>query len=95
MELQEYINPELLVLSPVLYLIGAAIKKSNIADKYIPFILGAVSIVICAIWVFATCPLTTAAEIATAAFTAITQGILIAGASVYANQLVKQIGKDE
>ena len=95
MNFQEYINPELLILLPVLYLIGTAIKKSNIADKYIPFILGGVAITLCAIWVFATCPVTTAAEIATAAFTAITQGVLIAGASVYVNQLVKQNGKED
>ena len=93
--LHEYIQPELLILIPVLYLIGAAVKKSNIADKLIPWVLGCVSVVLCGVWVFANSPIATGAEIATATFTAITQGVLIAGASVYVNQLVKQTGKDE
>lgn len=95
MDFQEYIKPELLILIPVLYLIGVAVKKSNLADKFIPFIIGIVSIILCAVWVFANSPITTGAEIATAIFTAITQGILLAGASVYVNQLVKQKGKEE
>ena len=93
--LNEYIKPELLVLIPVLYLVGVAIKKSNIADKFIPWILGGVSVALSALWIFASCNVATPADIALAIFTAVTQGVLIAGASVYVNQLVKQTGKDE
>lgn len=95
MEFQEYIKPELLILIPVLYLIGAAIKKSSLADKIIPWVLGAISVVLSALWIFANSPIATGTEVATAIFTAITQGVLIAGASVYVNQLVKQTGKDK
>lgn len=95
MSFTEYIKPELLILIPVLYLVGMAIKRSSIADKFIPWILGGVSIAMCAIWVFANCECGSTADIFTAIFTAITQGVLIAGASVYANQIVKQTGKDE
>lgn len=95
MELNEYIKPELLVLIPVLYLIGVAIKKSKIADKFIPWILGGVSVALSALWILANNFPATAADAALAVFTAITQGVLIAGASVYVNQLVKQTGKDE
>ena len=52
MELNEYIKPELLVLIPVLYLIGVAVKKSKIADKFIPWILGGVSVALSALWIF-------------------------------------------
>ena len=93
MDFTEYLKPELLVLVPVLYLIGVAVKKSKINDKFIPWILGGVSIFLCGIWVFANCPIQTAEEIAMAFFLAITQGILIAGASVYVNQLAKQTQK--
>ena len=93
--LNEYIKPELLVLIPVLYLIGVAVKNSNIADKFIPWILGGVSIILSAVWICANCSLTNAPEVFTAVFTAITQGVLIAGASVYVNQLVKQTRKDK
>ena len=95
MELHDYIMPELLVLVPVLYCVGVAIKKSSIADKFIPWILGGVSVALSALWVMANCTLGDAAAVATAIFTAITQGVLIAGASVYINQLAKQTGKDE
>jgi hypothetical protein len=95
MELMEYIKPELLVLVPVLYLIGVAVKKSAIADKFIPFILGVVSILLTALWIFATSEIGGTSDVVMAIFTAITQGVLIAGASVYVNQLVKQTGKDE
>ena len=95
MDVMEYIKPELLVLIPVLYLIGMAVKKSNIADKNIPWILGGVSVALSALWILATAFPATAADAALAIFTAITQGVLIAGASVYVNQLVKQTGKDE
>lgn len=95
MEIMEYIKPELLVLVPVLYLIGTAVKKSKTADKLIPWILGGVSVALSALWIFATSFPATAADAALAVFTALTQGVLIAGASVYVNQLVKQTGKDE
>lgn len=93
--IQEYIKPELLVLIPVLYLLGAAIKKSNVADKFIPWILGGISVALSTIWILANCVLGNASETLAAIFTAITQGILIAGASVYVNQLVKQARKEE
>lgn len=95
MELMEYIKPELLVLIPVLYLIGNAVKNSKIADKFIPFILGGVSILLAALWIFATSEMVGMSDVVMAVFTAITQGVLIAGASVYVNQIIKQTGKDE
>ena len=95
MDYMEYIKPELLVLIPVLYLIGVAVKKSKVADKFIPWILGGVSVALSALYILATSFPASAADAALAVFTAITQGVLIAGASVYVNQLVKQTGKDE
>ena len=73
-----------------------ALKQAQaVKDKYIPLILGGISIAICAIYVFATCTCGTRQDIAMAIFTAITQGILIAGLSTYVNQIVKQANKDE
>ena len=96
MQVKDYVKPELLVVAVVLYFIGAWLKQSEtVKDKYIPLINGAVGIVICAIYVFATCVCTGSQDIALAVFTAITQGILVAGLSTYVNQIVKQTGKDE
>lgn len=88
----DYIYPELMTLIPVLYLVGAALKKSNIfADKHIPLTLGIIGILLSMLYF-------TLGDVAcngTSIFAAITQGILCAGASTYANQIYKQIGKDD
>ena len=95
MDFQEYIRPELLVLIPVLYLIGMGLKKSTMSDKCIPAVLGIVSVVLAGLYLLATGSFAGWQDIAVALFTAITQGVLIAGASVYVNQIVKQGRKEE
>ena len=54
-----------------------------------------IGIAICTLWVLAGSPLKTGQEIAMAVFTAVVQGILVAGLSTYVNQIGKQLGKDE
>jgi hypothetical protein len=95
MDYQNYIKSELLILVPVLYIVGLGFKKSKIPDKWIPFILGITGIVLSVVWVIATTDIFGVQEIAWAIFTAVTQGILVAGASVYANQLYIQAKKEE
>lgn len=91
-----YIKPELIVVAIALYFLGLWLKQAAfIKDKYIPLVLGIVGIFVCGIWVMATATFATGQDIALALFTAIVQGILVAGLSTYANQIVKQIGKDE
>ena len=81
-QIMNYVKPELVVVALVLYFIGTWLKKADaIKDKYIPMILGGIGIVLCAIWVFAN--------------TSIVQGILVAGLSTYADQIMKQIGKED
>lgn len=92
-QLQEFIKPELVVLVPVLYIIGLAIVKSELQNKHIPFILMGVGIILSGLWVGSTCPIGNAQEIALAIFTAIVQGILVAGASVLINETIKQAKK--
>ena len=95
MNYQDYIKTELLILVPVLYFIGIGLKKSKLPDKWIPIGLGASAVVLSAIWVIATADISGLQETAAAIFTAVTQGILVAGASVYANQLYIQAKKEE
>ena len=54
MDYKEYIRTELIILIPVMYLIGTGLKKSKVADRWIPSILGAVSVLLAAIWVIST-----------------------------------------
>lgn len=91
MDYQEFIKPELLILIPVLYAIGAGIKKSKVNDALIPFILGILGVLLSALYLFSVEDFGEIRAVATAVFTAITQGVLLAAASVYANQVVKQV----
>lgn len=91
--IKDFIKPELFVLVFVLYIIGVGIKNSKMNDTYIPFILGIISIGLCGIWIVGTCEFHNYRDIFMGIFTTLVQGVLIAGASVYANQLVKQFKK--
>lgn len=91
--MREYISPELFILVPVLYVLGMAIKKSIIKDKLIPILLGLVSILLTGLYLFATVDFNNIKEVLMIIFTALTQGTLIAAASVYFNQIYKQFKK--
>ena len=95
MDVMNFIKPELLILVPVLYIVGLGIKKSNVQDKYIPLILGVVSIFLSTLWVISTSDIKNWQDAVYAVFISITQGILTAGASVYVNQLYVQSKKNE
>lgn len=95
MNYQDYIKTELFILIPVLYFLGTGLKKSKLPDKWIPVTLGVFAVLLSAVWVLATADISGLKEAASAIFTAITQGILLAGASVYVNQLYVQTKKEE
>lgn len=87
--IKEYIKPELIVLIPMLYIVGAGLKNTEkLSDKYIPVILGFLGVIMATIYIIGTGTFTMLGV-----FTAVTQGILCAGASVYCNQLLKQSNK--
>lgn len=90
MNLNDYIKPELVVLIPVLYIIGMMMKNTKkIDDRSIPSVLGFVGVVLSMIWTIGSGGLCTQTI-----FLGITQGILVAGAAVYTNQIIKQAKKE-
>ena len=92
MDIMEYIRPELAVVAVVCYLSELALKKTQrIKEKYLPFILGGMSVILCGIWVFANSPVSTAKEVAAAVFLSITQGLLMAGAGICADRAVSHV----
>lgn len=91
LDITDFIKPELLILVPVLYIVGLGLKKTSLSDKFIPLILGASGVILSAIWMFTTCEVFDQRCILTIIFASITQGILCAGTSVYANQIYKQL----
>lgn len=93
--LKEFVKPELLILIPVLYLIGSGLKVSKFKDNLIPITLGIMGIILSCIYVFATSTITGKQDILMAIFISLTQGILVAGCSVYFNQIYKQLKKGE
>ena len=93
MDFQQFIKPEMLILIPVLYFLGIAIKRSGIKDKWIPLILGCFSIILCYVYVLS--GKQPGVDVFESIFASITQGILIAGTSVYANQIYVQAKKEE
>ena len=91
-----YVKPELIVVAIALYFLGLWLKQAAfLKDKFIPLVLGIVGIFVCGIWVIATATFATGQDIALAIFTAVVQGILVAGLSTYVNQFIKQLRKDE
>lgn len=94
--IQEYIRPEVIVLIPVLYIIGLILKSASaIPDKYIPLLLGLFGVLFCLMYMAATMTLGTWQEILLFVFVGLTQGFLVAGAAVFANQIYKQGTKDD
>lgn len=81
MDLLEYIIDKALILIPALYVIGAIIKHTDIIeDKYIPVLLLAIGI-------------GGAIALLGLHVEAVIQGVLVAGAAVFTNQLIKQANK--
>ena len=93
--LKEFIKPEFLVLIPVLYLLGIALKESAVKDKHIPWMLGGAGVALCLMWIFGSNAISGWQSVVMAFFCAVVQGSLTAGASVYVHQIVKQAGKEE
>lgn len=87
-DFEKYIQPELLVLVAVLYFVGMGLKTSDVADKYIPVILGVVGVAMATLYTIASVGFS-----AMGIFTGITQGVICAGVAVYVNQIIKQAKK--
>lgn len=84
MEFINYITENALILIPVLLIVGQMLKNTEkVADKYIPVILLPIGIAL-SVWIMK-------------GFSAdsVIQGVLVVGAAVYGNQLVKQLTKGE
>lgn len=95
MEFYEYVKPELLSLLPVLYLMGAALKRSAFADWKIPFALGGTGVLLANVWLLAAEVPQSAAECVKLFACGAVQGLICAGTAVYAHNLFKQYKKKD
>lgn len=82
MDLSTFIVDQALVIIPVLYILGKFLKASELSDKYIPLSLLAFGIMF---------------SVALLGFNvqALIQGVLVAGTTVFTNELVKQYQREE
>ncbi len=87
MDIASYIQPELLILVPVLYLVGMGIKRSKTPDEVIPLVNGILGMMLACLYCFAT---RNGGDVAMVLFTGIVQGILCAAAATYAYEAQKQ-----
>lgn len=95
-QITQFIKPELLVLIPVLFMIGAGLKRTQrISDRMIPALLGIIGILLAGMWVLGSTKISGWQQAVIGVFTAIIQGVLCTGASVYFHQLFKQACKKE
>lgn len=94
MDISSYIEGELYILVPVLYGLGAMIKKSSLNDKWIPLILGGVGIILATAFKFTVYLPVDMSSCLMVLYAGITQGVLCASASVYTNNILKQMKKD-
>lgn len=95
MDFSEYIEHELLIIIPVLYVLGMMIKKSNINDKFIPIILGVMGIFLVSAYKLTSNLPQNASETFKIIYAGVTQGLLCASGSVYADNIVKQLKKKD
>lgn len=80
--LMTYLVENCAIVVPVLWCIGAALKRTpKVADWLIPYLLGGAGVALC---------LTIVLSTGGSAVDGIMQGIITAGVAVYGNQLVKQ-----
>ncbi len=91
LNIMDYVDPKLVVVAAVCLMLGVFIKHATlIKNNYIPFILVGVSIVLCGLYIFANSPMTDSQAVANAIFSALTQGVLMAGLAVLIHQCYSQ-----
>lgn len=88
MDITAYIQPELLILVPVLYLVGEGIKRSETPDEVIPLVNGLLGMLLATLYCFAT---RDGGDVAMVLFTGIVQGILCAAAATYLYEAQKDV----
>ena len=95
MKFTDFIEAELYILVPVLYAVGWILKKSTaVKDRWIPIILGVLGVVLAVVYKVGIYSPTDGKTLLQILYAGFTQGILCAAGSVYTNNIVKQLKKD-
>lgn len=81
MDFMSYVVEQALILIPVLFLLGKFLKSSSVPDKFIPLTLLAVGVILSMFMLGFT-------------VNGFIQGVLVAGAAVFTNEVVKQANRE-
>lgn len=95
--MNDFIKTELLILTPVLYVIVHYLTDSRVKNEYIPWILLCISVALSGLYIFATNPIGTFSQVLMAIFTTIVQGILLSSTAIYGgilNNVTRKIYQD-
>lgn len=84
----EYARSELMILVPVLYVITILVHKSNIPDLKISLIITAISVTLSTLYSVAVVNIFSISTFLLAVFSGFTQGVLFAGASMFAGLII-------
>lgn len=88
--ISEFIHPELITLIPALYFIKSALNKAAIiSPSKIQLIIVGIGIFIAALYTVAITPFESVRSVFMCVFVAATEGVIAAGCSSYAEQLLK------
>ena len=97
MDFNEFIDPSLAVLIPILVIFGAILKKSEaVKSKFIPLILLAAGVLLALLWeISAIEKAAVCGNLAGCIFTAVCQGALCCGGAVYSHQIYKNLKENK
>ena len=84
----QYIKPELLIVSVLLYGLGAILKKTKLKDNFIPIVLSGGGVAFAVTY----CSIMEGLTFASIGI-GIIQGLLCAATSTHVNQIIKQMKK--
>lgn len=84
----QYARSELMILVPVLYFITMLIHKSDIPDLKISLIVTAISVILSILYSVAVVNIFSLSTLLLAVFSGFTQGVLFAGASMFAGLII-------
>lgn len=92
--MNEYIRSELLVLTPVLYIIARVLKDNQVSNRRLPVYLMLISICLAGIYTFAVTDVSSFPKVLMAIFSTLVQGILLSGTAIFGGILIKNAQKN-
>lgn len=89
--MNEYIRSELLIVTPVLYIIARMLENSKVSNERIPWLLLVIAVILAGLYTFATTDISTYSRFLMALFSTAVQGVLLSGTAVFGGILGKLV----